>query len=221
MSALVEPVLNFASQFKLFDVVAARPVTLIGVGAAGSYSGVAMAKMGVRLIMAYDGDNVESQNGPVSRYRLKDLARPKVYGLREIIEEEAGIVIDARYKHYEEEPLCDYVVCCVDTIKARQLVWKNVQLRKTEVDILIDVRIAGELLWVLAIDPDDVDDAAYYEHHLSYTDADVTQFRCGNDGIVYSSLGAAKVVCANLSSWLQHGKKKLHHKELTGALEFL
>lgn len=217
---MTEPILNLSAQHKIFDAATARPVTIVGAGAVGGYVAHTLAKMGVREIMVYDADYVESHNIPMSVYRPDDLDRSKVGALRDIVEDASGVVIDARPKHYEGEPLRDAVVCSVDNMEARQLVWKNVKMRP-EVEILIDTRTAEELISVFSINPCDPEDIEYYEHYLSYSSKEAAHPMCGKHGIAYVAMRTASVVGANLTRWWQHATKKCHHKELAGALEYL
>ncbi len=215
----MEPVLNLSQQHNLFDTTAACPVTVIGAGAVGSHVVLALAKMGVPRITVYDGDYVESHNIPMSVYRPCDLARSKVDALRDIVEEASGVRIDARPKYLTDEALHDTVVCCVDSMEARQLVWRSVEMQPNTK--LIDTRIAAELIWVFAIDPSDLDDIEFYQHHLSFTSKEAAHPMCGLHGIVYVSMRTAAAVCAELTTWWQHGRKKRLHKELAGELETL
>ncbi|MDO8584875.1 MAG: ThiF family adenylyltransferase [bacterium] len=217
---MVEPTMNLSGQHNLFNAMTARSVTIIGAGAVGGYVAVTLAKMGVTKLTVIDDDYVESHNIPMSVYRPCDLGRPKVEALRDIVLEASGVVIDARRQFYENEPLRDAVVCCVDTMEARQAVWRNVKMQP-RVDILIDTRTAEELVWVFAIAPCDPDDIAYYEHHLAYTTKETAHPMCGRHGIVYASMSAASAVAADLVYWWQHGKKKRHHKALTGVMEMI
>lgn len=213
-----ETMLNLSQQHNLFDAEYARPVTLIGAGMVGSRVGDELGRMGVRDLTVYDHDFIESHNGPMSVYRLRDLARLKVEALREIVLESSGLEIDARPKAYEGEPLRETVVCCVDDMDARRLVWQAVK-NNPEAKLLVDTRTAAELVWVFAVDPNDPDDQAYYEHHLTYSNKEAAPQMCGRHGIGYVSMRAAAAVCANLTYWWQRGRKVLHHKELTGELE--
>lgn len=215
-----EPTLNLSGQHNIFDAMIAKPVTIIGAGAVGGYAAVALAKMGVRKLAVVDEDSVESHNIPMSIYRPCDVGRPKVEALRDIVSEATGVVVDARRQHYENEPLRGAVICCVDTMEARQAVWRNVKMQPG-VDILIDTRTAEELIWVFAIAPCDPEDIAYYEHHLAYTTKETAHPMCGRHGIVYVSMSAASAVAADLVYWWQCGRTKRHHKALVGELEMI
>lgn len=214
--------LNLSQQHNLFDAQTAKPVTVIGVGSVGSYVVHGLAKMGVTDITVYDLDFVESHNIPMSLYRPRDLARPKVEALKEIVEEATGVIIDTRHMIYDGQPLKGVVIACVDTMEARQTIWRAIKEASTvDVPILLDTRVAAELVWVFAIDPEDPDDAKLYQHHLRYSTKETAPPMCGLHGIDYVSKRAAGIVCINLTSWWQHGTKRCLHKEAVGALEMV
>jgi len=207
-------VLNHSQQHRLLDPKAAKPVTLIGAGAVGSLVAVALAKMGVPRMTVWDDDDVSEHNVPMSAYRLKDFMRPKVEALREIVKEASGLVIDIRQEKYVgREPLEGAVIACVDTMEARQAVWKAVRM-DPNVDILIDTRTAGKILWVFSVCPCDPDDAEYYDPHVAYGSKQAEPHMCGRHGFMPMSYRAAGLVAENLTSWWMSGMKDLHRKEM-------
>jgi hypothetical protein len=176
--------------------------------------------MGVPSLTVYDPDVVESANIPSSAYRhALDIGRPKVEALRDLVAEATCLTIEIRRKAYEGEELRGAVVCCVDTIEARRLVWERVRRRSDADNILIDTRVDAELVWVFALDPRDPDDIGFYEPYLAFSSKEAHQPTCGRHGTIYTSWAAARAVCADLKSWWQRGTKKRDHRELAGSLE--
>ena len=210
--------LNFSQQHEIFEAAYAQPVTVIGVGSVGSQVVSMLAKIGVTSITVHDGDAVESHNIPMSAYRVGDLGLLKVEALRALVKEQSDVEITVVPSMYEDAPLRSAVVACVDSMEARQKIWKQVRMNPS-VTILIDTRVAAELVSVFAINPCDPEDIEYYEHFLGYSSKDAVRPMCGLHGIVYVAASAARAVCANLTSWWQKGRKRRHFKELTGELE--
>lgn len=178
---------------------------------------VALAKMGVPSLEVWDDDDVSEHNIAMSAYRMKDFMRPKVEALREIVKEASGLTIEIRKEKYAgREPLKGAIVVCVDTMEARQAVWKRVRM-DPEVSILIDTRTAGKLLWVFAVAPCDPDDAEYYDHHVAYGSKQAAPHMCGLHGFMPMSYAAASLAVSNLTSWWMSGIKDLHRKELVAS----
>ncbi len=209
--------LNFAQQDDVFSPAAVRPVTLIGAGSVGSQVAVMLAKIGVTELSVWDADFVESHNIPMSAFRVADLGKPKVKAIGDIVLAQSGLAIDAHERMYGGERLAGSVVACVDSMEARRLVWDRVKMNPT-VDILVDTRIAVEYVVVLAVDPCDPEDAAFYEEHL-YPSSEALRPTCGRHGIVYVSAVAAAAVCANLTAKWSRGRTERHFKMLVGALQ--
>ncbi len=210
---------NLSQQRQIFDGDFAKPVTVIGVGAVGSQVAMMLAKLGVPKITVYDEDVIESHNIAASMvYGLDDLGFYKVNVLADHILKHTGIKIKAINNMYtRRKPLTNTVVACVDTMEARKLIWKKVK-KNPNVDILVDTRVAKELISVFAINPCDKEDIAFYENFL-YPTSEAHRPTCGRHGISFVAATAAAVVCGNLTNWWQYSKKKQQHKELCVGLE--
>lgn len=173
--------------------------------------------MGVPKLDVWDDDDVSEHNVPMSIFRPKDFMRPKVEALREIVREFSGLEIDVHHARYEgQEPLTGAVIVCVDTMEARRRIWEAVRMNP-DVDLLIDTRTAGKLLWVFSVCPCDPDDAAYYDHHVSYGTREAAPHMCGLHGFMPMSYMAAGIAAASLTSWWMSGIKELHRKELVAS----
>ncbi len=173
--------------------------------------------MGVPRIDVWDDDDVSEHNIPMSLYRPKDHMTPKVEALREIVEEFSGLTIGIHHARYEGQlPLAGPVIVCVDAMDARRKIWESVRMNPN-VDLLIDTRTAGKLLWVFSVCPCDPDDAAYYDHHVAYGTREAAPHMCGLHGFMPMSLMAAAHVAENLTSWWMSGIKELHRKQLVAS----
>ena len=64
-----------------------RPITIIGVGGIGSPVALALTKMGCRRLTLFDPDTIEPHNLPNQLYRLRDVGRPKVEALADLLRE--------------------------------------------------------------------------------------------------------------------------------------
>ncbi|MEK6569249.1 MAG: ThiF family adenylyltransferase, partial [candidate division NC10 bacterium] len=90
------------------------PVTMIGCGGIGSFSALALAKMGCVHLTVYDDDRVEEHNIPNQLYRLSDVGQLKVICLAEIIKDFTGTGVDARPERVQGQRLQGIVVSGVD-----------------------------------------------------------------------------------------------------------
>lgn len=209
--------LNHSQQESLFDPSDARPVTLIGAGSVGSHVAVMLTKMGVRDLMVYDHDGVESHNIPMSVYRPSDLGRKKVLALWDRVREVSGVEIKARAEPWVGQALRTDVICCVDTMEARQALWKASRLNP-HVGVFVDTRVAQEFVSVFAVSPSDPEDQKFYEYFLRYATTETVKPTCGNHGIITVSTIAAAVAVSQLTAHWKGGIKKRHFQMLIGTL---
>lgn len=98
-------------------------IHIIGCGAGGSTVASLLARAGLTKITLYDDDVVDSHNIANQMYREKDIGKPKVVALADIICEinpsakDDLILCDERY---EDQRLDGYVFLCVDRIETRK-----------------------------------------------------------------------------------------------------
>jgi len=211
--------LNFAQQLNLFNPHACQPVTLIGAGSVGSMIAVRLAKMGVRHLRVVDHDFVESHNIPMSEYRPCDIGQPKVAALARIIRQATGLAIVSEHRRYEGGRLAGTVIACVDSMEAREAIWREVG-RNPAVDILIDTRNAQEFISVFAIRPCEEEDIDYYAHYLYPGDTALNQ-TCGRHGVYHIASFTADIALTQLVKFWMSGRTKRHHQQLVGSLEVI
>lgn len=163
------------------------PITLIGSGGIGSYVASALAKMGVTDLTVYDPDFVEDHNLPNQNYRLKDVGRPKVEALAEILSDFAGLVIKP---HVAPFPLTTapkgIVITAVDSMEARSAIWASAIKNNFQLRAYFEARMGAEQgrVYTLTnvVDPRQV---AYYEQTL-YTDAEAASEPCSARAVAYN-----------------------------------
>ncbi len=207
--------MNFDQQKRIFDPALSRPVTIIGAGSVGGTLAVTLAKEGCTKLEVWDADEVASHNVPMSVFRRKHILMLKVEALAEIVLEEADVQITAVPRMYAGEPLKTAAACCVDTMEARQIIWRVVRDNPL-VGVFIDTRINAEYIEVFAIRTCDKDDIAYYENFIWYSSEDATRSICGEHGAKHISGTAANVACAALTMFWKDNRFKRHLRMLCG-----
>ena len=118
-------------------------VHIIGCGAVGSSIAFILAHCGVTNFVLYDDDTVESHNIANQMFREKDIGRPKVEALRDILVEinpEIADEIRIVNGKYVDQPLSGYVFLCVDSVAVRKAVAQSQQYNP-EILTLSDVRL--------------------------------------------------------------------------------
>jgi hypothetical protein len=186
------------------------PVTIIGAGATGSFTALSLAKMGVHDITVFDYDSVEEHNLPNQFYRMSDVGRPKVYALREIIEDFEGITIKARNEKYRGQRLSGIVIVAVDSMDARIHIWKFVK-DNPDVKLFIDSRMGAEVMKIYSLNPIDLYECRNYEASL-YPSSEALQVRCTAKSIMYTVLSLASLLANQVKKFLM---SEFLNKELT------
>lgn len=209
--------MNFDQQVHIFDPKLARPITVIGAGQVGSQLVMALAKAGISDIRVWDDDHVASHNVPASEYRPRDLLRPKIEALTEIVCEATGITIETTRRRWNGEKLHTAVAVCVDEMDERIKIWGAAK-RNPMVGILLDTRVDEEYIEVFAIDPCKPDDIAYYETFL-YPSKDASQPTCGRHGAKHVGGTAAYAACGALTQYWKSCSYKRHLRMLCGYFE--
>ena len=192
--------MNFQRQVGIFDPKKFKDieVSIIGTGAVGSFIALAVAKMGLSNIHLFDPDMVSEHNLPNQFYRIEDIGKHKVKALAEIIEDFSGVKPEIRSEHYSGAKLKGIVIVAVDSMDARKTIWLLLR-RQPLIGLMIDVRMGGEVAWVLAINPGL--DREYYEGTL-YSSDEALHLACTEQSIIYTVLGTACASSAIVKSYL-------------------
>ncbi len=180
--------------------LAATSVTIIGAGAVGSFTALALAKMGVQDLTVYDHDLIEEHNLPNQFYRTLDLGLLKVEALEGMIHEHTGVTIKSEGVKYQDQPLSGVVIACPDNMQARKTVWRRVK-RNVQVELFIDARMGAEVGRLYSIRP--LEDAEFYQETL-YDSKEAIQEPCTRRTIIYTVLGIAAFICAQVKKHVQN-----------------
>ena len=98
-------------------------IHIIGCGSVGSTVAENLARSGVVNMTLWDFDVVEPKNLANQMFRIKDIGRPKVEALTDIlseVNEEISEHIKLQPKGWAGEQLSGYVFLCVDNIELRR-----------------------------------------------------------------------------------------------------
>lgn len=161
------------------------PIAIVGAGAMGSMIAMGLAKCGFSDMTVFDYDKVSVENQSCSMYRPKDIGRPKVEALAEIIKESSMVQIKTIEDKFGGNPARGVVFTAVDSMEARASIWMAHKRSKVTV-MFIDPRMSAEAGQIYAIRPSDDEDITVYEKTL-HTDAEGVQEACTAKATMYTS----------------------------------
>jgi molybdopterin-synthase adenylyltransferase len=174
-------------------------VDVIGVGAIGRQVAVQLAAIGAARLRLFDPDTVEPTNVTTQGYWAEDLGALKVEATRRALlrvdrEVEVDVVAD-RYR--PEHGSSDAVFCCVDSITARQAIWRAV---RNECGFWCDGRMLGEVARMLT-----VDSPAGRQHYGTtlFPQAEAHAGSCTSRSTIYCASIAAGLMLHQFTRWLR------------------
>lgn len=174
-------------------------ITIIGAGAVGSWTALSLAKMGFLNLKVFDFDTVDTVNLNSQLYRHKDIGKPKVKALADIIYDFTGHNITVGVAKYEGAPLTsDIVISAVDSMEVRKMIFdknKSIGFVKT----LIDPRMGAETALLYVMNMMDDKDLVSYDKTL-YTDDKAVSEPCTRKATQYCALSLSGLVCAQVKS---------------------
>jgi len=177
-------------------------VDIIGAGAVGSKVGMEMAKLGIKDIHVWDGDEVEGHNIANQAFYLDDIGKSKVSALSEHIERATGTSINCHEEYITEETeLGKVVFLCVDTMKARKDIFENSIKGKFSTDLVVETRMGVEELRIYGINPRSRSNIIDWEASLVDDDKTV-ESACGAKTTVGSTASmTAAMAVARFMQW--------------------
>lgn len=173
-----------------------KKITVIGAGAIGSFTVLALAKMGFSDITVYDFDEVSVENMNCQWYRFKDIGKSKVESLKDLVLDFTNVPIVSKHEKWEGQPLSGIVIAAVDSMVVRKAIWEGVK-DNYRVSWLIDPRMAAEYALSFVMDPNSPKDQESYEKTL-YTDEHAIQERCTAKATMYTATMIAGYVAKHV-----------------------
>ena len=169
-------------------------IKIYGGGSSGSFIALTLAKMGFNNIEVVDFDTVELHNIPNQFYRIKDIGKPKVDALKDIIKEftDVDIIavntkIDDNYTIMLSSDIL-YIIC-VDNVETRRVIYS--QLKDSPM-LVIDGGLGGEEFHTQVLQMNNLEHQKRYEEYLNSEHKDMP---CGFQNVIYTILNEASEIC--------------------------
>lgn len=187
------------------DKLEKTPVTIIGAGGIGSFTGQFLAKMGVTDITVFDFDEVVEHNLPNQMYPMEAVDTPKAKALEVEIERLVGDAANVTVHDTEVDEttkLKGLVISAVDSMEARKEIWKAVRMNM-DVPLFVDARMGAEIGQVRAVQPVKKAEIERFEQSM---DGQTVDLPCTAKAIVYNGAMIGSLI-ANVVKRYAMGEK--------------
>ena len=176
-------------------------VVIIGCGAVGSFAALSLCKMGVLHLTLIDPDAVSTENMPNQFFRESDLGKKKVEACAEMLQQfDEQVQVDTLARPFVKQKLeADIVISSVDSMDVRKRIWSSVVSHR-KVKLLIDPRMAAQVIQVYTANPGDPSSLKAYEATL-IDETEALQDRCTARSIIYTVLPVAALICRQVATF--------------------
>lgn len=171
--------------------VLSKRITIIGAGAVGSWTTLALVKMGFGNITVYDYDTIDIENMNCQFYPISAIGEQKVSALKRMVKDFTTLDILAYDTKVDEETslVGDIIISAVDSMAVRRMLFG---LAKSRGAMFLDPRMGAETMHLYAMNLSDPNDCESYLKSW-YSDEDADQAACTSKATIY---------CANILAGL-------------------
>lgn len=181
--------------------VLSTPINIIGAGAIGSFTALALAKMGFENITAIDFDHIDIENMNCQFFRFTDIGSPKVEALQKLIKDFTNTEITIVNDMWNGKILDGITICAVDSMAVRKQVFDAYNRKAFNSIAVIDPRMGAETSALYQYNPLSPKECDGYSKTL-YSDEDAVQERCTAKSTIYCSLGISSIICTAVKELL-------------------
>ena len=179
------------------------PITVIGAGAIGSWTTLALAKMGFFNITVWDFDTVSVENVNCQLYGIPHIDTPKVQALADIVNILSAVDIKPRPEYFKADLLQKgIVIMAVDSMKARAQIFNDLEV--TQVTLIIDARMGAEKALLYSV-PMAFKQAKQNYKATLYSDENAEQVPCTAKATSDCATVLSGLVAGQVKSYLTEG----------------
>lgn len=188
-----------------------QKIAIIGAGGIGSWTTLALLKMGCQHISVFDFDKVEEHNIGSQLYGIGDIGKTKVQAVIDRLQSLTELLPTVIEKELTPENIAetlsdfDIVISAVDSIDVRRDLYSHLP---SSVKWFIDGRMAGNAIEIYTINnPTDME---FYDTTL-FKDTDSLPVACSASSVIYNTFVISGLIADIIS---QITNEKVPPKEL-------
>lgn len=212
---------DYSRQLSLLDPtqIGKKSISIIGVGATGSYVALQLAQMGwgdtplgQGVLKLWDGDIVEEHNLANQAYDRNHIGMPKVQAMADVIMRKCGFNVEIHNEMVttQEQVRSTYVFLLTDTMVSRKEIFEKLLRYSFNTDLVIETRMGIDKGRVYAFDPNNPVEVDEWMKTL-YTDDQAEVSACGASASIVPTVFRL----ASSAVW-----RLLHHFDLKYGKEY-
>lgn len=182
------------------DVLSTK-INIIGAGAIGSFTALALAKMGFNNITSIDFDHIDVENMNCQFFRFSDIGKPKVEALKHLIKDFTKTEIESINDTWNGEILEGITICAVDSMAVRKQIFDAHAKKAFKTSLIIDPRMGAETALMYTYKPLSPLELNDYSKTL-YSDSEAVQERCTAKSTIYCALGISSIICSTVKEFV-------------------
>jgi len=192
-----------------------QKILIVGSGSIGSYTCLALSKMGAENITMIDFDTVEAHNIPNQFFRIEDIGKTKVEALAEEIMGLTGTMLTCNTTKFDEKHVAELnkddgaiIIAAADNMAVRKEIYDSV-VKHQNVKRYIDGRMASLSVEIFNINPAVEEDRKLYEGKL-FTDEEGADIACTARGIVFPVMTCASIITNMVKQYVSEQDMSRH-----------
>ena len=171
----------------------AMPIYIVGAGNIGSWTALALMKLGCQNVTVIDFDRVEEHNVGSQLYNDADTGETKVQAMADrirLLAPNTPSVIERAWTPQEDLEGYDIIISAVDSIEVRASLFRSLQGSRK---VFIDGRMGGNSLTVYTVHMDNPDEVRLYEQTL-FEKGEALEIPCSERSVVYNCFVMAGMI---------------------------
>lgn len=185
-----------------------KTITVIGAGGIGSWTALALAKMGCQNVQVIDFDVIEKHNVGSQLYGALDIDKKKVDAVKDRITPLVDNVPHVRDEEITPENIyvllrnTDILISAVDVMSVRRMLFEWLAVQN---DVhFIDGRMAANAIEIYTAHSNDRDSLEAYDKTL-FSDEDALPIACSMRAVIYNTFVVSGLITAMVAQ-IANGK---------------
>lgn len=189
------------------------PILIIGAGTVGSWTALALTKLGCSNVSIMDGDFIEEHNAGSQLYKASDENESKVETLARKINFLTEMPISfigehwnyEKKEHIEEIEKYPIIISAVDSIITRENIFNIVKNHDTQ---FIDCRMAGDAIEIYTCNMNLNEEKEAYEKTI-FPESETRPIACSERSVVYNAFVCSGFIADLVAKYVTGNKLPL------------